>query len=216
MRVLLIGILMLALFAGAAVGTFLLLEQIVPHESPQPSGDPVTTPTVPPPPAEPTAQPRPAVSTPIPATPVPAIEPTATPDLPLSFQLTTNHQQYRVGDLLVLTASANQTCYLLLYDVDSQGKAARFFPNSFVGEPRLFPEGQRRIPGDDEEFELPMEGPSGSGYIHAICSRNPIEGLFEVYQSRDAFEVALRRQVAEHTAGQWAEMKIPYQITANR
>ncbi len=207
MRLLLIGLLIVVLFVGSIVGTFTVLQHFDVPRQPHSSGDGVTpSPTT----AEPTAQP--AANTPPPATPAPVIEPTATPTMPLSFSVTTNKQQYRVGNLLSLAASSNQTCYLLLYDVDPQGKAARFFPNSFIGEPRLFAGEQRRIPGDDVEYDLPMEGPAGSGYIHAVCSWQPVQGMFEVYQTREDFAAALQQHVYTQPAGQWVETKIPYQI----
>lgn len=219
MRVILIGLLVIVLFGATVVGTYLLLQTFDPLNAP--SSGPVAAPTAAPSPSpsptpEPTATRPPARPTATPAfspTPVPTSRPTATPAMPLVFTVNANDGgQYRRGDLLVLTASTNQTCYLQLYDLDSQGTAARIFPSSFVGEPRLLAGEQRRIPAEDAGYDLPLEGPAGSGSIHAVCSRERIQGLFEVYQTIDAYETALRQHVAQFPSGHWAELKIPYTI----
>ena len=210
MRFLLLGVLIVLLFVGSVVGTFMVLERVVPHRQPQSAGDAAAPLPSPAAAEKPTAQP--AADTPLPTTPIPVVEPTLAG--PLSFNVRTNQQQYRIGDFLSLTASANQTCYLLLYDLDVQGKAARFFPNSFIGESRLHPGEQRAIPGNGADFDLPITAPAGNGYIQAVCSWKPVAGMFEVYQTPEAFDTALRQNVYTHPAGQWVEARIPYQIIA--
>ena len=212
MRFLLLGVCIVLLFVGSVFGTIVVLERVVPHRQSQPAGE-ATTPLPSPAAAEKPTVP-PADNPPLPVTPVPAVEPTAAPRGPRSFNVRTNQQQYRIGDVLSLTASANQTCHLLLYDLDIEGKAARFFPSSFVGESRLHPGEQRTIPGEGADFDFPITAPTGRGYIHAICSWKSVEGMFEVYQTPEAFDTALQQNVYTHPAGQWVETRIPYQIIA--
>ena len=211
MRFLLIGVLIVVLFVGSFFATFTVFEYLDARQQSSSSGD-IAQNTPVPAPLEPTS--LPVVNSPAPSQPAPVVEPAQPPAAPLSLSVAPNQQQYRIGEFMMLTVAANQTCYLLLYDVDAQSVVDRIFPNSRDSDSRIQANVQYRIPGD-AEFDLEMTGPTGDGFVHAICSITPIERLIGFYQTRDEFDAALREFVYTLPVGQWTETKATYRVVTN-
>jgi hypothetical protein len=211
MRFLLIGVLIVVLFVGSFFATFTVLEYLDARQQSSSSGG-IAQNTPVPAPLEPTSSPVEGSSAP--SQPAPVVEPAQPPAVPLSLRVVANQQQYRIGEFMMLTVSANQTCYLLLYDVDTQGVVARFFPNSQDSDSRIQANVQYQIPGD-AEFDLEMTGPTGDGLVHAVCSITRIEPLIGFYQTRDEFDAALREFVYALPIDQWAETKATYRVVTN-
>jgi len=97
----------------------------------------------------------------------------------LSVEVWTNRGDeavYSHGDLLKIGARANEDAHLLVYEIDAEGYVNLLFPyqraNDLVEAGRSY-----RIPEDDADVELVVEGPTGQGYIVAVASLDPFQPL---------------------------------------
>ena len=79
---------------------------------------------------------------------------------------------YQEGEPLEIKARASDDCYLLVYEIDSEGYVHLLFPD---GRRSGLIEGERvyRLPGSDSDLELVVRGPAGEGYIVAVASSDP-------------------------------------------
>jgi hypothetical protein len=97
------------------------------------------------------------------------------PKIPVQFSLSLStiddRHQYREGESIALTVRAEENCYLLLVDHQSDGSTVllfpnRFHPDSFVRKGQLI-----QIPSqNDATFKLIVQAPFGDDRIEAIAS----------------------------------------------
>jgi len=97
----------------------------------------------------------------------------------LSVEVWTNRGDeavYDKGDLLKIGARSNFDAHLIVYEIDAEGYVNLLFPyqgsSDFVEARRSY-----RIPDEDSNVELVVEGPTGQGYIVAIASAEPFQPL---------------------------------------
>jgi hypothetical protein len=83
---------------------------------------------------------------------------------------------YDSGDKIEIKARASDDAYLLVYDIDAEGNVRLLFP---TGHRRGYVEGGKsyRLPTDDADADLVVQGPVGQGYIVAIASIEPFRDL---------------------------------------
>jgi len=87
-----------------------------------------------------------------------------------------NDAVYQPGDAMQLRTRATDDCYLLVYEIDSDGYVHVLFPYS--GR-RGFVEARTttKVPADDSNVDLVVEKATGEGYLVAIASREPFQDL---------------------------------------
>jgi hypothetical protein len=81
---------------------------------------------------------------------------------------------YRPGDDISMYVEANRDCYLILYNIDTQGRLNILFPydpwsDNFVRGGQTV-----RFPRQRDDLDWTVEGPPGVEYVQAIASTYPI------------------------------------------
>ncbi len=83
---------------------------------------------------------------------------------------------YRTGDAMQVKVRANDDAYLLVYEIDANGKVSVLYPwrrgSNMVEGRRTY-----RLPPENSGYELAVENATGQGYIVAIASRRPFRDL---------------------------------------
>ena len=51
---------------------------------------------------------------------------------PFTIEVKIDKDVYRIGEMVVITVRASQTCYLTLYDISTEGKVTQIFPNKYA------------------------------------------------------------------------------------
>jgi hypothetical protein len=97
----------------------------------------------------------------------------------LSVEVWTNRGDeavYSKGDLLKIGVRANDDAHLIVYEIDAEGYVNLLFP--YQGTSDLVEARHAyRIPDEDADVDLVVEGPTGQGYIVAIASLDPFQPL---------------------------------------
>ncbi len=79
---------------------------------------------------------------------------------------------YRVGDPVAVYFRASEDCYMVIYDIDTDGRTRILFPqypdDGFVYGGRTY-----RLPDYYNRFALMVHGPRGVEYIRAVASLTP-------------------------------------------
>jgi hypothetical protein len=81
---------------------------------------------------------------------------------------------YEPGESVEVFFTATHDCYVVVYDVDTQGFVNVLYPR---GEESSWVEGGRifSIPGPYDQYDLTVEGPKGIEYIVAVASPYPLD-----------------------------------------
>jgi Domain of unknown function (DUF4384) len=105
-------------------------------------------------------------------------------DFNLSLQLQGNRSTYRLGESLVFSASAEQTCELGLVEITPSGAATAVYPNSFE-EIKLKSGRMSWFPAADSKMRIVVREVGTSTYL-AICSKKPgfLDGFFGLFSSK--------------------------------
>ena len=83
---------------------------------------------------------------------------------------------YRPGETLEMRVRASEDAYLLVYEINAEGRVSLLFPER--GSRGFVPAGETlRIPSEHSNLELVVEGPAGQGFLVAITSREPFRAL---------------------------------------
>lgn len=83
---------------------------------------------------------------------------------------------YQPGDRMTLKVRTSDDAYLLVYEIDTDGRVQVLFPSRRGSG---FIEGRRtlRLPEDGTRTELVVERATGQGYLVAVASREPFRDL---------------------------------------
>jgi hypothetical protein len=99
------------------------------------------------------------------------------PRPPLAVEVWTDRPEeavYYPGEPVAIHFSANDGCYVLVYDIDTEGRVRRLFPAP--GDPGYVPGHQMiTLPGPGAGFDYIVTGPSGIETIEVVASRIPLE-----------------------------------------
>jgi len=104
---------------------------------------------------------------------------TAVAARPLSVEVWTDRGDdavYTPGEAMQVKARTNDDAYLLVYEIDSEGRVTVLFPwrrGSGMVEGR----NTLRLPPENSRYELTVERETGQGYIVALASRRPFREL---------------------------------------
>jgi hypothetical protein len=83
---------------------------------------------------------------------------------------------YQAGDEMQVKVRASDDAYLLVYEIDSDGRVSVLYPwrrgSNLVEGHRTY-----RLPPEGSGYELAVEKATGQGYIVAIASRRPFRDL---------------------------------------
>lgn len=98
---------------------------------------------------------------------------------PLSVEVWTDRGDdavYTPGDAMQVKVRTNDDAYLLVYEIDSDGRVTVLFPfrrasGMVEGRSTL------RLPPEDSRYELTVERETGQGYLVALASRQPFREL---------------------------------------
>jgi hypothetical protein len=82
---------------------------------------------------------------------------------------------YYYGEDLAIYFRANSDCYVVVYDIDPSGNVSLLFPSDYSGSCRVNGDEVYRIPDAYDDYRLEISGPSGSEYIYAVATYNPID-----------------------------------------
>lgn len=82
---------------------------------------------------------------------------------------------FHVDERVRIGFSVSQDAYIYLLDVDTEGRVIQIFPNS-VWRDNLTRKGQTNfIPREDDNFEIPVQGPSGVDTLIAIATTKSLQ-----------------------------------------
>jgi hypothetical protein len=83
---------------------------------------------------------------------------------------------YQAGDEMQVKVRANDDAYLLVYEIDSEGRISMLYPwrrgSNMVEGHRTY-----RLPPERSGYSLAVEKATGEGYLVAIASRRPFRDL---------------------------------------
>ncbi|MGE0255650.1 MAG: DUF4384 domain-containing protein [Alphaproteobacteria bacterium] len=117
---------------------------------------------------------------PVPA-PAPTAAPLAQPQSGFKLQLVLQSAQYKVGEAMAMTVTAEKDCRLTLISVDEAGGATVLFPNKLQEDNMLRAGRTRFLPGNDANVEYQVAGATGTQTMVALCTEDQpgfLESLF--------------------------------------
>ncbi|GAB1267888.1 caspase family protein [Aurantivibrio infirmus] len=89
------------------------------------------------------------------------------------IKITTNAQQYKLGESIVISVDVPGNGYLNVITVDSKDGDTILFPNQFHKDNRVSA-GMMTIPTDKMKFTLPATEPAGDALVVVVFSEDPI------------------------------------------
>jgi len=82
---------------------------------------------------------------------------------------------YYYGEDVAIYFRANDDCYVVVYDIDPEGNVSLIYPSNYDSDTFVRGGDIYRIPDTYDDYRLEISGPSGSEYIYAVASYNPIQ-----------------------------------------
>ncbi len=95
---------------------------------------------------------------------------------PLSIQVWTDQNTYRVGDKLIIHFKSNKDCYLYLYHQSADGETNLIFPNDFHSDNHITAGRHFRIPDENYSFDFTVSPPLGLERIKVLATTSPEQG----------------------------------------
>ena len=84
---------------------------------------------------------------------------------------------YHVGDPIRVYFRCSTDAYVVLYNVDTQGRVHLLYPYR-RGDPHYVQGGREyQLPGSSARYDLVVDGPPGVEYVQALASREPFQQL---------------------------------------
>lgn len=91
-----------------------------------------------------------------------------------ALTLQTDRSDYRPGDTMTVTLTAERDCILTLVNVEpAQHSATVLYPNRVIETVRLRAGQATVLPGADSTLQLDVLGPPGKQTLHAVCTEDP-------------------------------------------
>lgn len=140
------------------------------------------------------SRPEAAVSSPTPTVSSPADS--------FELRLQTDRSEYRLGDRMTVTLTAERDCTLTLVNIEqAQNSATVLYPNRVIETVRLRAGQATALPGADSALQLAVLGPAGPQTLVAVCTENPQPALVDVSS------LPLRAVYPVLSAGQWSALQ---------
>lgn len=157
-------------------------------------------------------------------TPAPGVTPGGTSQQPFTLQVSVPKTTYMVGETIVISVRASQSCYLTLYDISTVGEVTQIFPNkyaarNFIEAGHVYP-----IPDDTDEFDFEITGPSGMERVRAVCTIEDVNLIdnrkvdsSEAYprikeEKRGEFDDSLNAKLEVMPTERWTESSITFKV----
>lgn len=92
----------------------------------------------------------------------------------LDIELWTNHgdDEYYEGDNIALYFRANRDAFIAIYSIDTRGRVNLLFPTNPAEDNFIRGGATYSLPGDDDDFDLVVNGPEGIENIQIVASRD--------------------------------------------
>lgn len=132
----------------------------------------------------------------------------------------TGNSDYNIGDKIKISTNVNESAYVYLFDIDTNGNVSMIFPNSLnpnnfvgAGETKTFPQ-----PGAN--FDFTVSGPTGIDQVLVVASRTPLSvnqiadirtGQGRV-QGADALARALSIVVSPINQNDWVSDAVSFRV----
>ncbi len=95
---------------------------------------------------------------------------------PLSIQVWTDKNTYRVGDKLIIHFKSNKDCYLYLYHLSADGETSLIFPNNLHSDNHVLAGRHYSIPDENYSFDFTVSPPLGLERIKVLATTSPEQG----------------------------------------
>jgi hypothetical protein len=83
--------------------------------------------------------------------------------------------EYYTGDNVVINFRANRDCFVAIYSIDSRGRVNLLFPNDPSDDNYITGGVTYKLPGNDDRYDLKIDGPSGREHLQIVASRERLE-----------------------------------------
>ena len=95
---------------------------------------------------------------------------------------------YEVGEVAVFKFKSEQTCYLTLLNVDTQGKITMLFPNKYHPSNEIAANDVYTIPSPSMDFRIRAQAPAGKQLLKAIATTTPASiPEFDLNRTKEIF-----------------------------
>ncbi len=119
-----------------------------------------------------------------------------------NLQMLVDRTEYRVGDRMSVTLTADRDCSLTLVNIEQgQNQATVLYPNRVVESVRLRAGQATVLPGADSALQLAVLGPAGPQTLVGLCSEETQPALVDVSG------LPLRAVYPVLTASQWSALQ---------
>ncbi len=118
------------------------------------------------------------------------------------LQMQTDRPEYRLGDRMTVTLTAERDCSLTLVNIEqAQNSATVLYPNRVIETVRLRAGQPTALPGADSALQLAVLGPAGPQTLVAVCTEDSRPALVDVSG------LPLRAVYPVLSAGQWSALQ---------
>ncbi len=92
----------------------------------------------------------------------------------INIEVWTDTDEYYEGDDITVYFRADKDCYVVLYNIDTEGNVNVLYPADQHDEIRVEKDRVYRIPDSYDKYDLTVNGPEGVEYIQAVASMMPL------------------------------------------
>jgi len=92
----------------------------------------------------------------------------------LDVEVWTDEDEYYDGDNITINFRANKDCYVVIYNIDTEGNINILYPGDQYDDTRIERDRIYRIPDSYDEYDLTVRGPEGIEYVQMVASQTPI------------------------------------------
>jgi len=115
------------------------------------------------------------------------------PDGGFNLTIEINKSTYYIGEKLNVNFSADEDCYVTLFDINAKNQVTLLYPHTYSTN-NLIKKGQKySLPEKDAEWEWVLGEPSGKEYIIGIATKEPvtvIDDLIKIIKEKFMPEVS--------------------------
>ncbi len=93
----------------------------------------------------------------------------------LKAEIWTSNDDYYEGDNITISFRTNRDAYVAIYNIDTRGNVNLLYPTSPNDDGHIQGDRVYQIPGSGDQYELNVQGPVGTEYLHIVASREPLQ-----------------------------------------
>ena len=95
----------------------------------------------------------------------------------LDVEVWTDDDRYYDGENLTVSFRANKDCYVVIYNIDTQGRVHLLYPSDRWDDMKIERDRIYRIPDSYDDYDLTVRGPEGMEYVQIVASMTPLSRL---------------------------------------